>query len=131
MSERGKDEMARTKSKDERIRGEKQRLKKLYSGMTPARLKLAMGLIERASFLRVELEDLELDLLENGWTEPFQQSRGMDPYDRARPQGQTYQTAVKNYRDTIKQLDSMLPQKVPATTEEDGFDSFVTGRDEL
>ena len=130
MSERGKDEMARTKSKDERIRGEKQRLKKIYSGLSPARLKLAAGLIERAAFLRVELEDLELDLLENGWTEPFQQARGMDPYDRARPQGQTYQTAVKNYRDTIKQLDSMLPQKVTTTTEEDGFDSFVTGRDD-
>lgn len=122
--------MARTKTKDERIRGEKQRLKKLYAGMTPARLKLAMGLIERAAFLRVELENLEADLLENGWTEPFQQSRGVDPYDRARPQGQTYQSAVKNYRDTIKQLDSMLPQNTTKVSNSDGFDEFVNGRDD-
>lgn len=122
--------MARIKSKDERIRGEKQRLKKIYSGMPPARLKLAAGLIERAAFLRVELEDLEVDLLENGWTEPFVQGRGMEPYDRARPQGQTYQSAVKNYRDTIKQLDGMLPQANTAAVTDDGFDGFVSGRDD-
>lgn len=118
----------REKTKDERVRSEKQRLKRLYKGLEPSKAALAAGLIERAAFMRVECEELEQDLRQHGWTEPFQQARGMEPYDRARPQGQAYQSLNGNYQKIIRQLDAMLPQANSAAGS-DGFDEFITGRD--
>ena len=118
----------KTKTKPERIKDEKKRLQAVYSELDPMKKMLAEGLIERAAFMRVECEDLEADLKENGWVEEFQQAKGMDPYDRARPQGQAYQSLNKNYQAIIKQLDAMLPQSAPVL-KDDGFDAFVQGRD--
>ena len=122
---------ARTKTKDERIRGEKSRLNRIYKDIDKNKKKLAAGLIERAAFMRIECEDLEADLIENGWTEQFQQSEKLEPYDRARPQGQAYQLLNANYQKVIKQLDALLPQVKQSGKEDDGFADFVNGRDEL
>ena len=121
-------EEARIKTKEERIRSEKNRLVRLFKGLEEKKKKLAAGLIERAAFMRVELEDLEADLKENGWTEPFQQSEKVEPYDRARPQGQTYNTMNTSYQKIMRQLHDMLPVEPPAP-KSDGFDAFVNGRD--
>ena len=120
---------ARTKTKEERIRGEKNRLSRIFRELPEKKKKLALGLIERAAFMRVELEDLELDIRENGWTEPFQQSEKVDPYERQRPQGQTYLSMAKNYRDITRQLHDMLPVK--AESDADPFDEFLGERDQL
>lgn len=120
---------ARTKTKEERIRSENNRLNKLFKELPEKKKKLAIGLIERAAFMRVELEDLEADLKENGWTEPFQQSEKVEPYDRARPQGQTYNTMNTSYQKIMRQLHDMLPQE-PVKVKDDGFEDFVTGRDD-
>ena len=122
---------ARTKTKDERIRGEKSRLNRIYKDIDKNKKKLAAGLIERAAFMRIECEGLEADLIENGWTEQFQQSEKLEPYDRARPQGQAYQQLNANYQKVIKQLDALLPQVKQSGREDDGFADFVNGRDEL
>lgn len=116
-------------TQDERICKEKARLSKFYRKMEKAKSGIASGLIERAAFMRVQCEDLERDLLENGWTEKFQQSDKCDPYDRYRPQGQAYQTLNANYQKIIKQLDAMLP-KTEVRAESDDFDDFVNGRDD-
>lgn len=122
--------MAR-KKKENRIKEEKERLLEIYQELPQKKAELAIGLIERAAFMRVECEDLEADLRENGWTEPFQQSEKMEPYDRARPQGQSYQTLNSNYQKIIKQLDAMLPPAESAVRpKDDGFEDFVTGRDD-
>lgn len=118
------------KTKKNRVKAEKTRLEKLYADLPEDKKQLAAGLIERASFMRVELEDLEAFLAENGWTELFSQGN-QEPYDRARPQGQTYNTMNANYQKIIKQLDALLP-KTEATkpNENDGFEDFVYGRDD-
>lgn len=121
----------RIKTKDERIRGEKQRLNRIYKNLDENKKKLAAGLIERAAFMRIECEDMEADLIENGWTEQFKQSEKLDPYERARPQGQAYQQLNANYQKVIKQLDALLPQGKQSGREDDGFADFVNGRDEL
>ena len=120
---------SREKTKEERVRSEKTRLNNLYKALEPSKKALAAGLIERAAFIRVECQDLEADLREHGWTEPFQQAKGMEPYDRARPQGQSFQSLTANYLKVIRQLDSMLPQDGAAAVGSDGFDGFVQGRD--
>ena len=119
------------KTKDERIGVEKRRLVAFYENMEPAKKGIADGLIERAAFMRVECEDLELDLIKNGWTELFQQSEKCDPYDRARPQGQTYQTLNANYQKIIKQLDAMLPAAKEPEKDSDGFEEFVSEREDV
>lgn len=118
------------KTKAERIKAEMRKLAKNYKDLPKTRKSIADGLIQRAAFMRVELEDLEFDLQEHGWTELFSQGN-QEPYNRARPQGQTYNAVNANYQKIIKQLDSMLPKdERPAGDTDDGFDSFVHGRDE-
>lgn len=114
---------------DQRIKKEKARLSKFYKDMAPEKKGIAVGLIERAAFMRVQCEDLEIDLNENGWTEMFQQSDKVDPYTRARPEGQTYNTLNANYQKIIKQLDGMLPKTEPKPAD-DGMDDFIDGRED-
>lgn len=118
---------------EERIKKEHRRLTAVYKNIEPSKKAIATGLIGRAAFMRVQLEDLELDLLENGWTEPFSQGN-QEPYDRARPTSQIYNSTNANYQKIIKQLDGMLPKTEAATTkseDDDGFDRFVNERGEL
>ena len=118
------------KPKESRIKAEKARLETLYNDLPESRHKLAEGLIERAAFMRVELEDLEEDIRLNGWAEMFSQGN-QEPYPRARPQGQSYNTMNANYLKVIQKLDAMLPKEQDGGEESDGFDAFVNGRDEL
>ena len=119
------------KSKASRIKAERERLDSLYAAMDPNRKALAEGLLENAAFMRIELQDLAKELQEKGWTELFSQGK-QEPYLRARPQGQMYNSTNGNYQKIIKQLDAMLPrqeQTAPGDPD-DGFDDFVLGRDE-
>ena len=118
------------RTKASRIKAEKKRLEANYADLSEKRKVLAAGLIDRAAFMAVELEDLEADLSVNGWTEKFSQGK-QEPYDRARPQGQSYNSMNANYQKVIKQLDAMLPkEETKPQAEDDGFDDFVSGRDE-
>ena len=69
-----------------------------------------------------ELEDLEKDLDENGWTEPFQQSTSIEPYDRKRPNADLYISLSAQYTRTMKQLDSMLPKGIGSATDDELID---------
>lgn len=118
---------------EDRIKKEHRRLTTIYKNIEPSKKAIATGLIGRAAFMRVQLEDLEMDLLENGWTEPFSQGN-QDPYDRARPAAQIYNTTNANYQKIIKQLDGMLHKAQDAQSkkdDDDGFDAFVNGRGEV
>lgn len=121
---------AKEKPKEQRIEAERKRLEKVYAKMTDDRKAVAAGLIERAAFMRIECEDLETFLKENGWTDVFVQ-KGSDPYDRARPQGQSYQSLNKNYQAIIKLLDSLLPPQTATAEAGDEFGAFVAEREEM
>lgn len=117
------------KTKSSRVKAELKRLSQHYESLSDARRSVADGLIARAAFMRIEMEDLEKDIDANGWTELFSQGK-QEPYDRARPQGQLYNALNANYQKVIKQLDSMLPREEPKVSDDDdGFDNFVSGRD--
>jgi hypothetical protein len=76
-------------------------------------------LIVRAAYVKVTLEDLERDLDENGWTEPFQQSEKCAPYDRKRPNADLYVSLSAQYTRVMKQLDSMLPKGSTSATNDE------------
>lgn len=121
--------MARKKelSKDERIKKEEKRLRKIYAEVDKDNKAIIDGLIQRAAYMRVTLEDWEKDINENGYYEMFTQSEKTDPYERERPVARLYNTMNKNYQSIIKQLSDLVP-KQEVKKDDDGFDSFVAIR---
>lgn len=97
------------KTKESRISSEKRRLEKIFVTIEDGKKRAVSGLIERAAFMRVQLEDLEADLNVNGWTEQFRQSDKCAPYVRQRPEGQTYISLNAGYQKIIKQLTDAVP----------------------
>lgn len=115
-------------TKTERITKEERRLKRHYKDLQLDKKAITDGLIRRAAFMRVTLEDMEVDLDTNGFYELFSQSENQDPYERERPVARQYQTMNKNYQSIIKQLSDLLPKEATKETD-DGFESFVNSRD--
>lgn len=114
-------------TKDERIKKEDKRLRERYKDLDDDRKAIVDGLIPRAAYMRITLEDWEKDMDENGHWEMFTQSEKTEPYERERPVARLYNTMNKNYQNIIKQLDDLLP-KDTGGGEDDGFDKFVSAR---
>ncbi|PFZ67722.1 hypothetical protein [Bacillus wiedmannii] len=117
-------------TKEERLKKEVNRLKRIYKEMPKDTLMVVEGLIVEAADLRVRLEDIRKDLDENGYDEMFSQSENQEPYERERPQARRYISMNKNYQSIMKQLGDYVPKITPKPKENsDGFDDFVNGRD--
>ena len=101
------------KTKEERIRAEKNRLVRIYKEISKENKSIIDGLINRAAFMRVTLEDMEKDLDDKGFVEEFSQSEKLEPYERERPVARLYNTMNKNYQSIIKQLSDLLPAEKP------------------
>ncbi|UUM12448.1 hypothetical protein NQU17_02475 [Clostridiaceae bacterium HFYG-1003] len=101
------------KTKEERIRSEKNRLVRIYKEISKENKSIIDGLINRAAFMRVTLEDMEKDLDDKGFVEEFSQSEKLEPYERERPVARLYNTMNKNYQSIIKQLSDLLPAEKP------------------
>lgn len=112
-------------TKDERISKEVKRLNRIYKDIDKDKKAIIDGLINRAAYMRIALEDWEIDILENGITEMFTQSEKTDPYERERPVARLYNTMNANYQKIIKQLSDLLPKEEQKEVD-DGFDDFVT-----
>lgn len=95
--------------KEQRIKKEQNRLKKLFADVPENKKRTVEGLIIRAAFMRISLEDFEEDLNENGFTESFRQGVNQAPYERKRPAAELYNTMNTSYQKIIKQLTDLLP----------------------
>ena len=116
-------------TKEKRISAEKLRLTKIYKEIPEEKKRLIDGLINRAAFMRITLEDMERDLDENGFVEFFTQSEKTEPYERERPVARLYNTMNKNYQSIIKQLSDLLPKEDVRKEVNDGFEDFVSDRE--
>ncbi len=114
-------------TKNERIKKEERRLKRIYKNIDKDNKAIIDGLIQRAAYMRVTLEDWEEDIMENGYYEMFTQSDKVDPYERERPVARLYNTMNKNYQSIIKQLSDLVPKPEPKE-KDDGFEAFVNGK---
>lgn len=110
-------------TKEARVKKEIKRLQGLYKDIPGNKMKLVQGLVERAGYLRVQLEDYEKDLDDNGYVEQFTQSENQLPYERKRPVADLYNTTNTNYFKIIKQLSDLMPDS-PIKPESDEFDEF-------
>lgn len=95
--------------KEKRIEKEILRLSKFFAAAPAGKRQLAEGLIRRAAYMRVTLEDFEVDLDTNGHVELFSQSEKLEPYERERPAARLYNSMIRNYQTLMKQLVDLLP----------------------
>lgn len=116
-------------TKQERTTAEEARLREIYKDIGKNNKAIVDGLIIRAAYMRVTLEDYEKDLDTNGYVEMFSQSDKAPSYERERPVARLYNTMNKNYQSIIKQLSDLLP-KEKAQDPADEMDTFVSERDE-
>lgn len=114
--------MGKPMTLDTRIEKEADRLAKNFEKIEAKRKSTTQGLIHRAAFMRISLEDLEKELNENGFTELFSQG-DQEPYLRERPTSKIYNSLNANYQKIIKQLTDLLPKEEP-DPEPGGGDDF-------
>jgi len=115
-------------SKEKRITKEEERLRYIYRDVEEDNKSIIQGLINRAAYMLITLEDWENDIDNNGYIEMFTQSEKTAPYERERPVIRLYNTMNKNYQSIIKQLTDLVPKKVEKP-ESDGFDDFAAERE--
>lgn len=113
-------------AKKEKVENENKRLREVFAAIPADKMKCVDGLIDRAAFLRVELQRCEMDIQQNGTTEKFTQGTA-EPYDRERPIVRQYNSYLTGYQKTIKQLIDLLPKNVD-TSLVDTFKDFVGAR---
>ena len=94
--------------KQKRIKKELSKLKKIYKDIPKDKMIIVDGLINRAAFMRISLEDMEQDIHKDGFVEMFSQSETQTPYERERPVARLYNSMNKNYQSIIKELTSHL-----------------------
>ena len=117
--------------RDKAIKKEKKRLAAIYKDIELKRKNTINGLIERAAFMRVSLDELEDSLNNDGFVEMFSQGE-QEPYERKRPTADIYNQINNSYQKIIKQLTDLLP-KEPIKTNEGAsdFDNFILGREDV
>lgn len=104
--------MEKSAEREKRIEKSAKALKSILKKrkLPPEKLRAAEGLIRRVAFMSVSLEDLEADINENGETEMFSQTPGIE-YARERPAMAIFNRTIKNYAAVSKQLFDLLPEE--------------------
>lgn len=99
--------MAKMK-KTTRIKKEKERLLEVFKDLEPNKLKTCAALIDRAAFLTISLEDLEVELNENGWTETYTNGRNQEGVKKAAA-AEAHISLTKNLTAIMKQMLDLVP----------------------
>ena len=95
-------------SKETRIRKEKKRLAEIFKDLEENKLKTCSALIDRAAFITVSLEDLEVQLNETGWVEYYQNGENQSGMKKAAA-ADVHISLTKNLNAIIKQLLDLVP----------------------
>ena len=96
--------------KDKQIKKEIAELNKLFQDIPADQAKLVEGLIQNAAFMRITLEELQQEVIENGAVIQCQSGNGFDTI-KDNPAQKAYTTMVARYTQIINQLQSFLPEK--------------------
>ena len=114
------------KDKEKKCKLEIRRLRKIFSSeqYDAESLHFIHSLIDRAAFLRVELEYIERDLQQEGMMDFFIQ--GTQTLWREHPLSKVHAQHSKSYRETIKQLESYMGDRGSSSkTEENPVTALV------
>lgn len=114
-------------SKEERIKKEIKRLKKIFNKLDDDIKKVTQSLIENAAFMSVTLEDLQEVINAEGVISEYQNGANQWGTKKS-PEVEVYNTMIKHYMNIIKQLTDLLPKEVEVVEEGDGFEDFINSR---
>lgn len=114
------------KTKEDRIKVEIRKYKRIFKEVDDKRKKVAEGLYEEAAFMKVTLQDLKVLIDKDGVIDEMQQ--GDYKILREHPAVKVYNTMVQRFLATSKQMTDILPKKNKKKVE-DGFDDFIKDRD--
>lgn len=96
------------KTKEERIKKELNRLKRIYRVLTPNKLAIVTPLLENAAFMKVTLEDLQTIINDNGCSDEYK--NGANQFGKkASADLQAYNSLIKNYNTVSDRLEKLLP----------------------
>ena len=99
--------MAKLK-KTTRIAREKARLLDIFQGLDENKLSTCSALIDRAAFITISLEDLEVQLNETGWVEYYQNGEAQSGLKKAAA-ADVHISLTKNLNAIVKQLLDLVP----------------------
>lgn len=120
--------LSKTKQ-DELINTEINKMLEQFKEISDDKRKLAMRLIERAAFMTITLQILEDNIKSKGPTYLFEQ--GAQKMIIENPSQKSYNTMINRYTTIYDKLISLLPKEEIKATEDDGFDDFVNGREDV
>lgn len=112
-------EKTKLEKRNQLVKKEYDRLKKIFANIENDKLKVVDGLITQAARLKVLLDENWADITEGGDYELFSQSEKVDPYERDRPVAKLYNSRDQSYQKVIRQLTDLLPKEEQPTAIED------------
>ena len=104
------------------ITTERNKLSKIFKDSDNNIKKIALPLIDNASYMKVELAHLKKYNIKYGIKEFYMNGKGQFGFKES-VESKTYNTMIKNYMNVIKQLNELLP-KGKTINADDGFDDF-------
>lgn len=95
-------------SKDDRIKKEFNRLKRIFKNIPKDRKDTAISLIRNAAFMTITLDDLQDHINRHGVISEYQNGNNQWGTKKS-PEVDIYNTMIKNHMSVIKQLCDLLP----------------------
>lgn len=116
--------------KEKLIKKESRRLKAVFKGIDEKKKKVVNSTIEDCAFLTVEMESLRKTILREGSTCYYQNGENQHGTKQS-PEAQLYLQMSQKLNAGIKVLVSCLPKEMQQKIEDDGFESFVSEREDV
>ena len=113
--------------KDDFIKCETKRLQKIFENLPQDAAVFAEKLIENAAFMAVSLADLQKIINKKGYTEEYKNGENQSGTKRT-PEVDIYNTMVKNFNTTMKQLIDMLPDSPAGCNSRNAALDYINGR---
>lgn len=95
-------------AKKTRVTKERKRLQAIFSGLDANKLSTCQALIDRAAYITVSLQDLEEELDEAGWTEPYKNGANQNGLKQSAA-ASVHISLTKNLNAIMKQLLELVP----------------------
>jgi len=109
--------------KENQIKKEMLKLKRLFKNLPKDKQRAAEGLIQEAAFMRVTLEETRYIIDQEGILEHFEQ--GAQKFLREHPATKVYNAMINRYATVCKQLFEMVPDPETSKQAEDELMAFV------
>ena len=117
-------------SKDEIVKKEYKKLSGIYTRLDTKMKKVVDPLLREAAFMAASLYELRQIINAKGYTEAYQNGANQKGIKKS-SEVEIYNTMIKNYSAIMKQLTDLLPKDDLKKSDDDGFDDFVQGREDI